>query len=313
MAWNRILGLGALGLSAGASLRSLLGMKDLISDGFSKRKEPMHPAVVEVNVPKTAPDDDDEDLPQRGFAPRRLGAKIAEEAAPLGPPSVSEIAWQAVRRPFSALFKEPETPGPGVSDFLAGRTHANETAKPWFWPAAIGAAGLGGYGGYKAIDQVLGGLHKRDKQRDLEEAKEEYRKALVEQYSPEGVKAGAAQDELNRDLSELYTLYKQAGGLWDTAGTATGAYLALAGLLAGGTGLATYNWAKSRSSDERLAKAIKQRERLRWATRPPEIYAIARPAPVKLESDKPQYTPGDEGDEQTIHKYAARVASIYKS
>ena len=68
------------------------------------------------------------------------------------------------------------------------------------------------------------------------------------------------------------------------------------------------------SSDERLAKAIREREKLRWATRPPEIYAVAKPHPVKLQTQMPNstYSPGTEEDEATVKKLAAEVASLYK-
>ena len=208
--------------------------------------------------------------------------------------------------------------GSTIADWFAGRTHVNKLDKPWFIPA-ISAATLGGlYGGYTGLDSIMDKIHKRDREKELEDAKEEYRNALVEQYTPDSpaIKRSSS-NELQRDLDELYKLHKQATlgkTVNNTAGFGTGMYLTLAALLGGTTGLATYNWAKKNSPDQRLAEAIKQRERLRWATRPPEIYAITKPKSVRINKTTPTYAPGSEEDEQLVSKYssARKFAALYK-
>jgi hypothetical protein len=279
-----------------------MGMKDFLQSNFRRRRPPTHPAVVAVNVPQAV--EEEEAAPS---LQRSLGPKVAEGEE--GPPGLLDVATRAMTGPPAT------TPGPGIGDFLSGRMSANVGSKPWFWPAALTAGAGGIVGGYKGMDYLLGGIKKKEREQELERAKEEYRKALIEQYSPESIKQGAVQDELGRDLTELYQLHKEAGGVTDALGTATGGYLALAAALAGGTGLATYNWAKARSPEDRLAKAIKQRERLRWATRPPEIYAVTRPAPVRMQSQAQEdtFAPGSEADQETVRKYAQEVAAWYKS
>lgn len=84
------------------------------------------------------------------------------------------------------------------------------------------------------------------------------------------------------------------------AGKGLGIYGTLAGLLALGSGTAAYKFTKDRSTNKLMEDAIKQRERERWARRPPEIYAI--PTPVRLtrggdvtQSGKAPVLPGTEG------------------
>jgi hypothetical protein len=292
-ALKNVMNLGLTGFSVGAGTRSLLGLRDMFAKSMAKNRRTTQPAVVEVAVPRTV-EEDEESEAVPAFQ-RRLGPKMA--TAPYYVPEG---------------MTGPPTLEPTFLDRLFGRRNVPQIAKPWFMPAAIGIGAGSIYGGYKAVDHVLGGLHKQDRQREMEEAKNEYRKALVEQYSADSPNIKRAES-LGNDLSELYQLYKK-GNLNDAYGTALGGYLSLAGLLAGGTGLATYAWAKGRSPEERLAKAIQQRERLRWATRPPEIYAVAKPTPVRLQTETPKgsYSPASEEDEAEVRKIAAQIATYYK-
>lgn len=307
-AFNKILRIGLLSMGAGVGARTLMGLHDTVDDHF-KRRKPVNPAVVAVNVPEAEMEEEAPTL-QRSLGPKLGGWEDT------GAPGLLDVATRAVAGP------EAVGPKSTLGDFFRGRLSADPMSKPWFLPAAVAAGGAGIIGGYKGTDALLGKIKKHRDQQELEKTKEDYRRALIEQYSPESVKQSAQRDELGSDLSELYHLYKQAGGLTDVAGTGVGGYLALAGLLAGGTGLATYNWAKGRSPDERLAKAIKQREQLRWATRPPEIYAVARPSPVRVQSpaqEEDTFAPGSEADKETVRKYAAacksaaEIAAWYKS
>lgn len=306
--WKRILGLSMTGLGVGAGARSIMGLRDLLAKPFKSTPRPAHPAVVSVRLP-VAQDEEEEEVPYR----RQLFPKTAEED--LGPPTILQVAGKGIKNlahsvnPFAS-----DIPEHSFGDWLAGRTHPSVPAKPMFWPLAVGGTGAGLIGGYKLMDKALGGLHHRDKERELEAAKEDYRRALVEQYSPESVKHGSANDDVGANLDKLWQMQKEAGGGNDVAGGIAGGYLTLAGLLAGGTGLATYNWVKGRSPEERLAKLVKQREQLRWATRPPEIYAVAKPQPVRLQAQEKTYSPGTEADEEIVHKVAtaARIAAFYK-
>jgi hypothetical protein len=292
---RRLVSLGLLTAGGGAAVRSLIGLKDMVAKSYGKRKPPTHPAVVEVGVPEVVEEDAP---PEAQRAAPSLGAKFAGDGVYIPPTEGQAPDMRST-----------------VLDWLKGRTHTDIWSKPWVPIAATGAAIGGGYAGYKGVDALLGRLHKNDQTQDLEEAKEDYRKALLEQYTPDSpaVKHAGAS-ELGKDLNTLFDLVKTAGTVNDLAGIGVGGYLPLAALLAGGTGAATYNWVKSRSPEERLAKAIKQRERLRWATRPPEIYAVTKPRPVRLSQEPAQTTFGaaSEQDEADVRKIAAEVGAMYK-
>lgn len=275
-ALSQVAQLAALGLGTGVSIRGLLGLRDMLSRSLAKRRKNPSPAVVEIGVP------------------RYEGEKAAAG---------------------EALFNYPpgflESKEPNAGDWLLGRTHENKWSKPWFATAALGAPALGIYGGYKLVDMLLEKARKREKEQELEGAKEEYRNALMSQYTPDKVKHGAS-DELAKDLDELVSLVKSAelgDAINNGAGFAAGAYAPLALLLGGSAALGTYNWAKKRSPEAQLAKAMKQRERLRWASKPPEIYAVVKPIHVKKRDHEVEvFHPGTEAEEEEVKK----IASLYK-
>lgn len=269
-ALKKVLSLSALGLGAGASIRSLMGFRDLLTRPRYERRKVPNPAVIEIGVANKS-------------------AEVEEPAPSLHFPENSSL---------------PTYPKPSWLDWFAGRTHINETAKPWMLPASILLPSLGVYAGYKGIDRVSEKLKEKDRNDELEAVKEDYRKALMEQYAANS-KSSEAQSELNKDLTELAGIVK-AASFNDYAGIGTGAYLTLATLLAGLTGKATYDWAKSQSPDERLARAVQTRERLRWATRPPEIYAVAKPL-----DEKKKKSPFNSPSSVDVNN-VAKIASLYK-
>lgn len=290
-----LLGLAAFGGSAG--VRSLVGLKDMFAKAIAKRRPVMHPAVIEANVPEVQEEDENGLMRLR---PPGLSSKYASTT-------------------------------PTWLDYFMGRRHTDLLSKPWVIPAGLAASTAGIVGGWKGVGNVLENAKKNEKEQELENVKEEYRKALVEQYTPDSPAIKRAGSKLGEDLDELYELCKTAEGSWlnpldyipghDMRGKLSGGAIALAGLLATGTGLATYSWAKGRTPEERMAKAIKQRERLRWATRPPEIYAITRPQPVRLSKDQneTEYSAPTHDAENTFREYtktsrdtASEIGSLYK-
>lgn len=148
----------------------------------------------------------------------------------------------------------------------------------WYYPG-MAAAGLGGLvGGHKLMDWLVTSKRRRDFESELEEAKGKYRKALLGQYDPARVPVKTASNETSNTLGEkLDELVKAADGWWDKQ---LGRYLVLAGLLAGGTGLASYKYVKGRSDPEIMEEAMQRRERERAARRPPETFAV--PVPVRV-------------------------------
>ncbi len=293
-ALSRVLKLGLTAGGIGAGARALIGARDLFNQQLQRRRDPRRPAVIEMNVPEIS--GEEEEVPDRRY--QRGFGKVAGEEDP----------WYQRLNPLN-LFRSNQPAGPPRPSFMSRKVHGSDIATPWFMPAA-GAAAVGGlYGGYKLLDGALDWVHRRDRKKEVEDAKDEYRRSLIEQYSADSpaIKRSAATDELTQDLNTLYDLYseemtKQAlPSLNDMAGMGTGAYLTLAGLLAGGSGIAAYNWAKGNSPEERVSKAIKQRERLRWATRPPEIYAVAKSHPARFG----EVDAGQPEEEESIRKVAA--------
>lgn len=324
IARNKVLGIGLTALGLGAAGRSLIGLRDMYAKAFSHRPAPTAPAVVEIGVPTVTEDDDEEQNRQnRMRAPTlfKSADKFNYNPSPSDPSNTANIGILPDVNPTDVTA----SPLKAMLNYLGGLKHVTPTTKPWFMTAALGA-GMGGlYGGYKLVDHVLDKTHQADKDRELEDAKNEYRKALVEQYSPTSpaVKRANAEATLGEDLNTLYELTKEATrkGGWgdkfnDWSGTALSGYGALAALLAGGSGLAAYNWTKARSPEERLAKAIKQREKLRWSTRPPEIYAVTKPLPVRMSSqERPKdiFTEATPEDQEAVQKISSeKIAALYR-
>lgn len=256
-----ILAITILATGAGAGYKALGGFSDYLINKANAKKKIITPGVVEIGVPRFLP-------------PKE--ARDTSDSLPLD-------------------FRISTEPKPSTLDWILGRTHEDKTYKPWFWTAAIGGPMLGFYGGYKLVDNIIEKLHKYHKERELARAKDEYRKALVSQYSPAQLEKNSAFNSLDKNLRILFNMSKEAredltnnalSAANNAGGLITSMYLPLALLLYGGTALATYNLAKSKSPEERLAKAIKQREYLRWATRPPEVFAMTKAIPVERKSKK---------------------------
>jgi hypothetical protein len=276
-ALKKVLNLGLMGLAGGAGLKAILGFKDMLSrPGYERRKTP-NPAVVEIGIPAN---------------------KMANEGSSAPAPFVPDVHLSPDGSNVPTYAK------PGLLDWLAGRTHIDMMSKPWFLPAAIGVPTLGAYAGYSAVDHATEALKKKEREDELEKAKGDYRKTLMEQYT-DG-KTAAAKSDFDKDLDELVELVKSASSLNDWAGFGAGGYITLASALAALTGKATYDWAKTQAPDERLAKAVKTRERLRWATRPPEIYAVTKALQPKKQDKSFNIASPDEQND------IAKVAAWYK-
>lgn len=210
------------------------------------------------------------------------------------------------------LTKDPAAQTPtSAADWLAGHGASPSSSLgklqiPWYAPA-VGLGGLGAaYAGYKGMDWLLNKKRKMDLNAELADAKGEYQQALLDMYDPARVKllkAGSAAAALGRDLDALAALVvgreKRADETWgewagrqaekvlphdlgdraaNFASGVGGAGLGLYALLAGavGTGVGAMSYAHHMQNDpaKALAAAVKQRERERWAKRPPEVFAV---------------------------------------
>jgi len=183
--------------------------------------------------------------------------------------------------PSAPLEEEEEKLGSinkSIGNFLSGDSATTAQGVPWAMPAAL-AAGAGGlYGGWKLQDWLMDKQRKQNNQAELDEAREEYNKALLETQGKH------ASDGIGVALDELYdTLEKKAGKTSDIMGQLTGMYLTLA--LAGGgvSALGGYNWGKKRQRRVLLEKAKKQRQREMRNKRPMGIQV--RPPEVPIDTE----------------------------
>jgi hypothetical protein len=265
-----ILKLTLAGTGVGMGIRSILGFRDMLAKNVEKRRRSAHPAVIDVGVPR-----------------------YTEERE-----KVAKIYWPPKT---NVTIREKPT----MLDRFLGRNTDKFWAKPWAPGAAVLLPAAGLYGGYKFIDYVMNKIHQKEREKELEGAKEDYRKALVQQYTTDSIKS-AEDVELAKDLDELAGHIKRALSWSELIQGIAAGYIPLAAILAGGTGLAAYNWTKSQSPEERLANAIKQRERLRWAARPPEIYAVAKDIPVRLQKaqTKDTFAKATPEEEEEVRKIA---------
>lgn len=205
---------------------------------------------------------------------------------------------------------------------------------PWYGPAMF-FGGLGGLAlGWKGVDGLLRRRAHKERDQELDAARQEFHNALLSQYDKPlaadtpglqppkaaadrencphcgaGMERGddgrcnrcgkawpaktAADAELGRALDRLYdnvqaALEKRAT-LDDVLGATAGGYGIYAGLTGLMTGALVYNKMKSRSREAILQKALKKRERRRFAMQPSEIYAMPEAVPHAPAA------PGEEG------------------
>jgi len=281
-ALRRAVGVGTLLFGAGAFGRGLVGLKELFRPrGIRPGTTGPRPVQLDVAVPEEEEEEEEAHTPVP-----RLRLKSAQGELKLLPAPQSGIGilpGENEGDPYivdQAINVKPE--GWSWADWFLGKYNPKIMEKPWFLTTTLGLGGLGAYGGWKLADKILDWRRESDIRQELEEAKEEYRRALISQHSAD--KAASAGPTLDEALGTAYELVKSAGfGDWlagqirGWGGLGANFYLPIAAMLAGISGLGAYHFAKGRSPEERVAKAIKQRERLRWAIRPPEIYAVPRP------------------------------------
>lgn len=290
--------------AAGIGVRGLQGAGTMFGRSRPSLMADQSPALLEVPHPVyTSPEDAGERKRKKQQLIRGAGGTTMKAAAGGAVPKLNAVGSAL------GMYKDPFNPGDG--GWLAGHgaspnSDLGKTQMPWYIPA-VGAGAIGGVaGGYKLMDWVMNKKRKADLKGELDDAKKEYQEALVDMYDPNKIrllKRGSAAEALARDLDELATLtVKQADpnetwtdtiakrltgavpttnlerGANSAAGTGLGTYLALAGGLSLGSGYLAHQYFSKTDPNKVLADVVKKRERERWATRPPEIFAV--PAPV---------------------------------
>lgn len=88
-------------------------------------------------------------------------------------------------------------------------------------------------------------------------------------------------------LDQVCDLIEKRAGE-DLVGLGTGGYLALAGLLAAGTGVGTKHYLDARSKDKLMADALKHRALLRQMQNPPDVYVSPVPSHLRTIGSRPQ-------------------------
>jgi hypothetical protein len=297
--------------AAGIGLRGLQGAGHMFGRGKPALLADHSPALLEVPHPVfERPEDAGIRKRKRQEAIRGAmgtSVKAAEDVPKLHP--VGSLL---------GMYKDPFNPDAGGGGWLSGHgaspsSDLGKTQMPWYVPA-VGAGVVGGsIGGYKLMDWIMNKKRKADLKGELDDAKREYQEALVDMYDPQRIKLlkrGSAAEALARDLHELATLMTKAGGgpsnpseTWTDAaarqldglipttnarqvassgaGAGLGLYAALAGGLALGSGYLAHEYFSKTDPNKVLADVIKKRERERWATRPPEIFAVPTPVSVR--------------------------------
>jgi hypothetical protein len=163
------------------------------------------------------------------------------------------------------------------------KSSTDKTSMPWYRPAMTltGLAGL--YGGWKTVDSVMDSQRRKAREKELDEAKQEFHNVLV---GDPGMKTACESlvtrlGSLFDKMAQLVEHVKTAGPLSDMAGSATGMYGTYAALSGLATGAIVYEQARKRQRRAILDKAMKKRQLQQYKMSPPEIIAVPEPVEVK--------------------------------
>ncbi len=264
-----LLGLGAAG---GVGVRGLMGLRDMFAGSSVPAAMPSAHIPQPINLSRRFPLEDEK---ERGVAMQ----KAAQTPPPAG--------------------------GDGIAGFIARNNLIPDTdtlnplMNSWGIPAGIGAIGGGAYGGYHLLDWLLKKERSQENENAVESAKQDYQKALAEQYRA-AMMAKQGEDDLG--LGELADCYAEKAATLsvlpylgnfgrtlrdsyrgvvghDTYSALEGGVNAAAILAALGTGTGTYNWVKGKNKQELLRKALQKRQQQRQLLSPPPILAVPEDEP----------------------------------
>jgi hypothetical protein len=187
---------------------------------------------------------------------------IAKEAA-----SLDELLGQMIPTTMTGLpGGEGEGGGAPAGPGLPADPHIYRPT--WAALAALGAGGLGIYGGSKAVGAAVNHKKKKDSQAEIEEARKAYYEALLggdkKAAALDGVYA-AWQEKQANPLNAVRDAFNSTTNFFGTTVPQTAHALALIGALGGGAYSAKkmYDWTKSRSEGENLRKAQASKARMK--------------------------------------------------
>lgn len=221
-----------------------------------------------------------------GYAARPAVQAIA--GSPPWKEKKADWADKVVEHTIPTSANEP-SPGLLSKGWLRGDTSNSVAGMPWFLPAALGTGVAGLAGGRSLTRWILKKRRKADLDAEIEKAKKEYEDAMMSQYDPGKIHKLASEghpiaispaDRLDKAVESFS---KRAGQVNDALGTGVGGYLALAALLAGGTGMASYQHFSSLNKSKMLENALKNRAMIRGLSNPPDVYLHPVPAHLSPE------------------------------
>jgi hypothetical protein len=277
------MGMAALGVGVGA--RGLVGLYNMLKRNISPTRV-NYPGAIMTSIPVPVGPSEDEDKRKRKFAS-------------------DGSAWNPMTYIHKGLDMLPgQTPSAASSKSgfqLMGDGPVTNYQNDWRYPMGMMAAGgLGLYGGWKGVDALLNRRRKSDTDSEMEDARGDFEKAMLESYAkprkPSGFAAPekVAQDKtagekLGEVLDQLYDklqpqLSKTADWTMfspDTVQRMGGAYLGYYALpTAALTGKILYDKAKKTNQATALQKAMGRRLRQQYTNQPSEIMAVPREVPT---------------------------------
>jgi len=252
------------GLSAGAGLRGLLGLHNLIQRNVTQPSRSSYaPTVLRIPVGQ----EDEEGKKKAAAARLSSGAE--------------KRAWK-----WWDDFTQH------VGDTWSGRNAKNVWDVPLAYPLIIGGAGAGAYGGWKLTDYLMDTMRKSRLRQEAEQARQEYEEALL------GKTASADADTLGDELDRLYTLAEKRANMPGALGGIALLYALATGLAGARFG---YKLGKGRQDAAVARKAHEQSVRRLQSLRPPALYA--KPVPVPRRPLAPSLTaPAEEQSDEELNQ-----------
>lgn len=327
-AMKAVLGATALGLGGGAATRGLIGLgRTIFPSAPLEDSNPLLPRQIEIPVVRQVKQDEEdrkrlglepeEDLQEAALARKRAPTLDVDHQAQMPHllPKPYKFASAPLERLAQAMVKVGDgagAPAPSGLDTALSKVapYAPDTATTLpglgrlpstdpaqsaaYIPLILGGGAAGIYGGWKLTDWLLRKNRRAAVDAQLEKSKQDYRKALNEQYEamlpPQAQKtAGALLDQTAEamekrgwdwpkiDVTPITKHLRIPGGQTadDWTNRLLGTYATVAGMTALGTGVGAYNWSRNRSEAAALEKALRQR-RLDRAARPAPVMAVAK-------------------------------------
>jgi len=189
-------------------------------------------------------------------------------------PRKSTRRTEIVPMPFVQMPDDSETDESQPPVKAAGWLDVNRYwAIPWFLPM-FGAATTGGvFTGYKGVQKLLSQQRKKEVSEDLEQARDEFRKALSERPIDK-VASDDVMVKVGQDLDTLYDLWEKKSFI----GNLGGALLGTLGLYGLGSGLVGLHHGleegEARQKKTALKEALKRRMFRRQQQQPAALFAV---------------------------------------